>query len=787
MDVDVEPVNLDITPLPLPSTPSIPLPPEDYTPHRSQHTPLIIDNGSTNLRWGFATSSEPRFGPNIVTKYRERKTNYSLMLFGDAVEVESGAKTQAKTPWEGDVLLNFDALENALDYAFVQLGIDTPTVDHPVLMTERLCSPVHSRALTSELMFELYSVPSLAYCVDGIMSFYQNDQSTEKPFISDGLVVSFNTASTSVIPVLNGKGMLTHAKRIPWGASQATDYLLKLIQMKYPNFPTRVSVAQANWMFREFCSVSPDYSSLLHSFEDPSLLRSQQKIIQFPFLLNPNAANGGANGNGEEKTEEELAKAAERRREQGRKLQEIAAKNRLEKLQQKESDLTYLLSLRDNYSPSVGKREWDRKLREEGFDDEENFEETLKKLEADVKKGKKKERDKEGGSALGDGDDVDEPMEEPSFPLVDIPDAELDPSSLAEKRKQKLLKAGYEARVRARKERELKAIKDREEKAERDKQREIEEKLDSEAREADLEGWSKKLRGEQEALMHRIKDRAKRRAAMNDRKSAAKQERMKNIANLAAGDERTAGGSGTSKKGGKGTAKGATRGTGKGRKGNAEDMFGADDADWAIYRKINTTTTVSSDEEEDLAQLQQIEQKLLTHDPTFTAQHTHASIISRRSALLDAFRPVYGEGDGAGHNRIHLTTERCRVCEAWFTPSIAGVDSAGLGEVIQNILSRFKEEEKGRLVKNIFLTGSPSRIPGIATRLYSTLRPLLPPEMPIEIRQAEDPALDAWKGMAKFARNGEEFEKVGMSKAEYEEMGGERLKRWWGSNWNGSF
>ncbi|KAJ3738256.1 hypothetical protein EV360DRAFT_76986, partial [Lentinula raphanica] len=139
------------------------------------------------------------------------------------------------------------------------------------------------------------------------------------------------------------------------------------------------------------------------------------------------------------------------------------------------------------------------------------------------------------------------------------------------------------------------------------------------------------------------------------------------------------------------------------------------------------------------------------------------------------------------HNRIHLTTERCRVCEAWFTPSIAGVDSAGLGEVIQNILSRFKEEEKGRLVKNIFLTGSPSRIPGIATRLYSTLRPLLPPEMPIEIRQAEDPALDAWKGMAKFARNGEELEKVGMSKAEYEEMGGERLKRWWGSNWNGGF
>ncbi|KAJ4465494.1 hypothetical protein C8J55DRAFT_566202 [Lentinula edodes] len=785
MDIDVQPSDdLDITPLPFSIIPSIPPSPEDYTLHRSQHTPIIIDNGSTNLRWGFATSSEPRYGPNIVAKYRERKTNHPLMLFGDAVEVESGAKTQAKTPWEGDVLLNFDALENALDYAFVQLGIDTPTVDHPVLMTERLCSPVHSRALTSELMFEQYSVPSLAYCVDGIMSFYQNSQPSGQPFAPDGLVISFNTASTSVIPILNGRGVLNNAKRIPWGASQATEYLLKLIQIKYPNFPTRVSVAQANWMFRTFCSVSTDYLSLLRSFEDPSILRSHQKIIQFPFLLNSNPLTGGAAGNGDEKTEEELARITERRREQGRKLQEIAARNRIEKLQQKESDLTYLLSLRDNYSSSATKREWDRKLREEGFDDEETFEETLKKLEADVKKGRKKEKEKEGGTV--DGEDVDEPMEEPSFPLVDIPDADLDPSSLAEKKKQKLLKAGYEARLRARKERELKAIKDREEKAEREKQRELEERLDSEAREADLEGWARKLKGEQEALMTRIKDRAKRRAAMSDRKSAAKQERMKNIANLAAADEKTLGGSGPSKKGGRGTGKGVGKGTGKGRKGNAEDMFGADDADWAIYRKINTTTTISSDEEEDLAQLQQIEQKLLTHDPTFTNQHTHASIVSQRSALLNAFRPVYEEGDGAGNTRIHLTTERWRVCEAWFTPSIAGVDSAGLGEVIQNILSRFGEEEKGRLVKNIFLSGSPSQIPDIAPRLYSTLRPLFPVEMPIEIRSANDPALDAWRGMAKFAKT-EEFATVGMSKAEYEEMGGERLKRWWGSNWNGGF
>lgn len=53
----------------------------------------------------------------------------------------------------------------------------------------------------------------------------------------------------------------------------------------------------------------------------------------------------------------------------------------------------------------------------------------------------------------------------------------------------------------------------------------------------------------------------------------------------------------------------------------------------------------------------------------------------------------------AGKSRIHLNIERWRVCEAWFSPNMAGVDSAGLGEIMQNVLSRFSDQEKGRLVK----------------------------------------------------------------------------------------
>ena len=80
-----------------------------------------------------------------------------------------------------------------------------------------------------------------------------------------------------------------------------------------------------------------------------------------------------------------------------------------------------------------------------------------------------------------------------------------------------------------------------------------------------------------------IKDRANRRAALGDRKSAASQARMKNTPSLAADEcvpkKRRKGG------GGKLVVRFPRRvGTETGP--SLEDMFGADDAEWAIYRKI---------------------------------------------------------------------------------------------------------------------------------------------------------------------------------------------------------
>ncbi|KAF8323004.1 actin-like protein Arp5p [Cantharellus anzutake] len=696
--------------------------------HFAAKTPIVIDNGSTDLRYGFATSGAPFSNPNMFSKYKDRRSGKMLGLFGAAAEVDGPSRGAAKSPWEAEVLLNAEALEGCLDYAFLKLGLDDDSVSHPVIMSERFCTPLANRRLMSELLFECYSVPRVVYAVDALLSHAYNCPEPSAP--QEGLVISFNTSSTSVIPFLNGRGVFNQAKRLPWGGSQASEYLLKLLNLKYSGFPTKITPQHATWMLHNFFLVSSNYVDTIRQLKVPSSLSAANIIVQFPFTITVYII-------GEEKTEEELARIAERRREAGRRLQEQAAKVRSEKMLQREQDLDNLLAIRELRSKDK-KSDYAARLKAEGVESDAMLDDIIKKLQTSIKRAKRKEE--------GQEEEIDA---ETTFPLVDVPDHKLDEEQLKEKKRQRLMKAAHEARQRAKKEKER----------EKELKEEFERREEQE-REQDFQSWSLKMRRSHQEVMNRIKERKKRRAQIMDRKSAVSQTRMKHIVNLA--DEVPA--------------------DKKRKKAGAEDMFGENDDDWLIYRQVSLENA-SDEEEEDLATLTTIESKLLSHDPSFTTADTYSAITTRRSALMSAFRPKYEEGDTEGIHRVHLNIERWRVPEAWFGPGAAGVDSAGLSELIENILKSFAAEERSRIVKDVFLTGGPAMMPGFTERLQNSLRPILAPDTPFTVRLASDPRIDAWKGMASFARSSS-YTDASTSKDEYFEFGGERTKRWWGGNWN---
>lgn len=56
--------------------------------------------------------------------------------------------------------------------------------------------------MMSELLFECYGIPKVAYGIDSLFSFYH---SKPKNLISSGLIISSGYQCTHILPILEGR------------------------------------------------------------------------------------------------------------------------------------------------------------------------------------------------------------------------------------------------------------------------------------------------------------------------------------------------------------------------------------------------------------------------------------------------------------------------------------------------------------------------------------------------------------------------------------------------------
>ncbi|EFW17766.1 chromatin remodeling complex subunit Arp5 [Coccidioides posadasii str. Silveira] len=715
------------------------LPPQPDGYERSRASPstsaIVIDNGSHLVKAGWSFDKAPRFIiPPIIARYRDRKANRTCQFVGYDAYVDATTRGQVRNAFDPgtSIVGNWDVMEGLLDYIFLKLGVDGENggVDRPLVFTEPIANLGYSRrrigamlmewnVVMNEIAFECYSAPSVAYGIDSLFAYKYNRG-------TNGLVISSSHSSTHVIPVLNSKAILSNCTRLNWGGYQSCDYLMKLLKLKYPTFPARITETQMEELLHQHCYVSQDYDRELSGYLDWAGLEDRDHVIQYPFTehIVP------------EKSEEELARIAERKKESGRRLQEQAAKMRLEKLMKKEQELEYYKDLQKNLA-SESKREVRRVLDAEDMKDEAQLEKTIRELEKSIKRSRNKDLGQE---------ETEENSEEMSFALLDVPDEELDEAGLKEKKHQRLMKSNVEARQRAKEEKE------------REKARVAEEeRLDTEKRENNFEVWVEERRQARDAIIQRIKERERMKADLGNRKSLASQIRMKTLANLAADGPK------------------------KRRRGGDDDTFGANDEDWGVYRTVATGEGSDDEDEEDPnQQLKSIEADLLKYDPEFTENHTLEAQSDWTKSLIHMFLrgpwPFDPESQREAH-QLHLNVERIRVPEVVFQPSIAGVDQSGIVEMAADIvLQRFSSrEDQARLLRDVFITGGNSLFQGFDERFAREFRAVLPEGSDLRVRRANDPVLDAWKGAAQWAA-GPDLATCSISRQEYLEKGSEYIK-----------
>ncbi|GAB1318879.1 Actin-related protein 5 [Madurella fahalii] len=700
---------------------------------------IVIDNGSSSVRAGWSFESKPRLAiPPIMSKYRDRKLNRTFSFAGLDCYADTTARGHIRNAFEAGtgIVSNWDVMEHVLDHVFLKLGMNGVSggIDMPIVLTEAVANLPYSRKSMTEIIFECYGAPSLVYGIDSLFSYRHNRGRT-------GLVVSSSYSATHLIPVYNSKAMLAQAIRLNWGGWHAAEYLLKLIKLKYHSgFPGKLNSSQAEQMVRDFCYVSLDYDQELAKFMDWTGLEDRERIVQYPYTEEVVV----------QKTEEELARIAERKKESGRRLQEQAAKMRLERLMKKEQELEYYKDVQRRIADQ-NKKETKRLLDDAELKDEAALERVIRELEKSIKRARTKDL----------GGEQEEEQEAPDFSLLDVPDDQLDEAGLKQKRQQRLLKSNHDARARAKAEKEAEKARIAEEA-----------RLDEERRTNDLEGWLEDKRQARLAKLAQIKERDRLKADLGNRKSLASQIRMKNIANLASD-----------------TPMGAS-GSRKRRRGGDDDDFGADDADWGVYRSvaIGANKGDSDDDEEgeeDLeAAVRALEADLLAYDKEFTYEHTLDAQKDWSKSLLHAFRygpRPFDPSSPAETHRLHLNVERIRVPEVLFQPgAIAGIDQAGIVEIAGDILTQRLPgivgiDGRDEFLKDVFLTGGNTLFQNFDERLRNGLAALLPAGAPLVIRRAGDAVLDAWKGAAGWACT-PEAKRAMVSKEEYQEKGGEYLK-----------
>lgn len=706
----------------------------------SPNIPIAIDFGSSKLRAGLIDHAKPsHIFPNRLTRFRDRKLMKTMTFIGNDVNLDQAVRAQSKSPFDGPMVTNWDYVEDILEYTFHHLGATANYgISNPILVTERLATIQTQRSSWYQVLFETFNVPGVTFGVDDLFAFYQN--TTGK---NTGLVIGCGNEDTNVIPIVEGRGILTEAKRINWGGSQAADYMTNLMTLKYPYFPTKLSNFQYRTMYEDYCYVSPDYDEELKSFLNVDTLESKDIVVEAPFVevLQP------------QKTEEELRLQAEKRKESGKRLQEQAKQKRMERLIQKEEELEYYNQVKEQLQDQPKKKVL-QILQNSGFDDERDFKKYLYNLERSLKKSQ---------AANEDGAEVEEEQDvnEHKFDLVEVPDENLTEDQIKEKRKQRFLKASLDARKKAKEEKERAA--------QEEEERKIKEQ---QWRETDLEGWIKEKRRRLGDLIAKRKDNIKMRDEMKDRKSQMSQNRMKNLATLAEDIGR-----GSTKR----TRQQATIDN------DPNDTFGANDDDWTVYNDVTQFPEALEELiEEGYKEVVDLEGQLLEHDPNFTEEDTMDAQYDWRNSTLHLFlrgpRPHDSENAHEQH-QMHLNIERIRVPEVFFQPTIGGEDQAGIPELCERaLLGKFGASPRQmssttlEMAQNVWITGGNAKIPGLRERIVKEFTGFLPVNTPFNIKMSNDPSLDAWKGMAKYAQNESDFKKSFVSKKEYEEYGPDYIK-----------
>ncbi|CUM46415.1 uncharacterized protein AC631_04524 [Debaryomyces fabryi] len=192
--------------------------------------PVVIDNGSGNLKAGFAGEDKPKaYASAIIGRPKYQKImagslissgddnkNGDETFIGDIAQQNRGL-LRLSYPIEHGVVNNWDDMEKLWYHTYTQ-DLKTNAEEHPLLITEAPLNPRINRDKMCQILFELFNVPCIYVSIQAVLSLYASGRTT-------GVVIDSGDGVSHIVPVYEGFALPTSIKRMDIAGRDITENL----------------------------------------------------------------------------------------------------------------------------------------------------------------------------------------------------------------------------------------------------------------------------------------------------------------------------------------------------------------------------------------------------------------------------------------------------------------------------------------------------------------------------------------------------------------------------------
>ncbi|XP_046330789.2 actin-1-like [Haliotis rufescens] len=235
---------------------------------------VVIDNGSSLCKAGFASDNEPKVVfPEVVGRLRYQgymagfgqKDTY---VGGEAIS--KGGILTLNYPVPHGIVTKWEDMEEIWRHMFDN-ELHVAPEEHPVLLTEAPLNPMVNRERMAQMMFETFNVPSIYVGVQAALSLHASGRTT-------GLVLDSGAGVTHAVPISEGKIVTPGIIRLDYAGADVTSYLMKLLTKGGFSFTTTAEREITNDLKKKLLYIALDFEqeraassiSLEKTFELPS-------------------------------------------------------------------------------------------------------------------------------------------------------------------------------------------------------------------------------------------------------------------------------------------------------------------------------------------------------------------------------------------------------------------------------------------------------------------------------------------------------------------------------------